>query len=214
MAFSLQQRALRLTVTSSLNGAQFTLPTSLRQPTSDWCFTRTTRLTLTSSMAQLPTVALMKPAACKQARAGPATTFSCGTATLTNGLQVTYTCAGGGGRRRQRQRQLVHLSGCCCNRKHRPRTIRRRLIGSSAAVSRKPVQRLRHVRSSVMGFRAITMNTCLPIQLGAHSVRARSIRTRRARAPTSSSPVLILGALIQPTSAPTGSETVGLQPES
>ena len=28
--------------------------------------------------------------------AGPATTFSCGTATLTNGLKVTYTCAGGG----------------------------------------------------------------------------------------------------------------------
>ena len=27
---------------------------------------------------------------------GPATTFSCGTATLTSGLQVTYTCAGGG----------------------------------------------------------------------------------------------------------------------
>ena len=28
---------------------------------------------------------------------GPATTFSCGTATLTNGLKVTYNCAGGGG---------------------------------------------------------------------------------------------------------------------
>ena len=28
---------------------------------------------------------------------GPATTFSCGTATLTNGLKVTYACAGGGG---------------------------------------------------------------------------------------------------------------------
>ncbi len=28
---------------------------------------------------------------------GPATTFSCGAATLTNGLKVTYTCAGGGG---------------------------------------------------------------------------------------------------------------------
>ena len=27
---------------------------------------------------------------------GPATTFSCGTATLTSGLKVTYTCAGGG----------------------------------------------------------------------------------------------------------------------
>ena len=27
---------------------------------------------------------------------GPATTFSCGTATLTNGLKVTYMCAGGG----------------------------------------------------------------------------------------------------------------------
>ncbi len=27
---------------------------------------------------------------------GPATTFSCGTATLTDGLKVTYTCAGGG----------------------------------------------------------------------------------------------------------------------
>ena len=27
--------------------------------------------------------------------AGPATTFSCGTATLTNGLKVTYMCSGG-----------------------------------------------------------------------------------------------------------------------
>ena len=30
---------------------------------------------------------------------GPATTFSCDTATLTNGLKVTYNCTGGGGRR-------------------------------------------------------------------------------------------------------------------
>ena len=28
---------------------------------------------------------------------GPATTFSCGTAALTNGLKVTYNCAAGGG---------------------------------------------------------------------------------------------------------------------
>ena len=57
VAFSLPQRVLRLTVTSSLNGAQFTLLTSLRQPTLKWCFTRTTRLTLTSFTAQLRTTA-------------------------------------------------------------------------------------------------------------------------------------------------------------
>ena len=97
VAFSLPQRVLRLTVTSSLNGAQFTLLTSRRQPTLKWCFTRTTRLTLTSFTAQLRTTALMKPAACK--RAPPATLLRSrvGTATLTNGLQVTYTCAAGGG---------------------------------------------------------------------------------------------------------------------
>jgi hypothetical protein len=32
----------------------------------------------------------------QQSSTGPATTFSCGTSTLTNGLKVTYTCAGGG----------------------------------------------------------------------------------------------------------------------
>ena len=80
---------------------------------------------------------------------GPATTFSCGTATLTDGLKVTYTCAAGGGRRRQRQRQQVHpvaaqSTGALT------RAIRHRLIGSSAAVFRKPVQRAPHVRSLVI----------------------------------------------------------------
>ena len=59
---------LRLTGSLTSNGAQCTLPTSLRQPTLKWCFTRTKQRTLTSSTAQLPTTALMKPAACKQAR--------------------------------------------------------------------------------------------------------------------------------------------------
>ena len=45
---------------------------------------------------------------------GPATTFSCGTATLTSGLKVTYTCAGGGGARRQHQR-LRTPGGCQVN---------------------------------------------------------------------------------------------------
>ena len=42
---------------------------------------------------------------------GPATQFSCGKPTLTEGLQVTYSCAAGGGRRRQRQRQPGHRGG-------------------------------------------------------------------------------------------------------
>ena len=97
VAFSPQSRAPRLTGSLTLSGARCTLPTPLRQPTSQWCSTRTNQASLTSSMAQRPTAALMKPAACKQAPLGPATTFSCGTATLTSGLKVTYTCAGGGG---------------------------------------------------------------------------------------------------------------------
>ena len=44
-----------------------TSPTRLRQPTSQWCSTRTNQASLTSSMAQCPTMALMRPAECKQA---------------------------------------------------------------------------------------------------------------------------------------------------
>ena len=42
---------------------------------------------------------------------GPATTFSCGTATLTSGLKVTYTCVAGGRHPHRRQRHGTP-SGC------------------------------------------------------------------------------------------------------
>ena len=70
VAFSLQSPARHLTGSLTLSGALCTLPTSLRQPTSRWCFTRTNQASLTLSMVQRPIVALMRPAACKRAPTG------------------------------------------------------------------------------------------------------------------------------------------------
>ena len=47
--------------------------------------------------------------------AGPATTFSCGTATLTNGLKVTYNCAGGGQSPTPTPTATGSPSGCIVN---------------------------------------------------------------------------------------------------
>ena len=69
VAFSPQSRAPRLTGSLTLSGAWCTSPTPLRQPTLKWSFTRANQASLTSSMAQRPTAALMRPAECKQARA-------------------------------------------------------------------------------------------------------------------------------------------------
>src|SRR6476646_1003793 len=46
---------------------------------------------------------------------GPATTFSCGTATLTNGLKVTYTCAAGGASPTPTATPTGSPSGCIIN---------------------------------------------------------------------------------------------------
>ena len=81
--------------------------------------------------------------------AGPATTFSCGTATLTDGLKVTYTCAGGGGSPTPTPTATGTPGGCVINGSI-DLSDPRRLIDSSAAVFRKPVQRVRPVRSLVM----------------------------------------------------------------
>ena len=57
------------------------------------------------------TAALMRPAECKKLSA-PATTFSCGTATLTSGLKVTR-CAGGGQSPTPTPTATGSPSGCC-----------------------------------------------------------------------------------------------------
>ena len=67
VAFSPQRRAPRLTGTLTSSGARCISPTPLRQSTLKWSFPRTNQV-LTSSMAQRPTAALMKPLECKQVR--------------------------------------------------------------------------------------------------------------------------------------------------
>ena len=95
---------------------------------------------------------------------GPATTFSCGVATLTNGLKSLIPALEAEDHRRQRQRQRQQVHPVAAQSMGASlRTIPRRWIDSSAAVFRKPVQRLRHVRPLAMGFRAITMLTRSPI---------------------------------------------------
>ena len=154
--------AARLTGSLTLNGARCTLPTPLRQRTSQWCFTRTVQASLTSSMAQRPTAALMKPAACKQAhRSGYDLLVRHGDAHY--GLKVTYTCAGGGGSPTPTPTARVHRVAARSTEAS-TRTIRHRLIGSSAAVFRKRVRRARRVRSLVIQLRVITIRTRSPTQ--------------------------------------------------
>ena len=89
---------------------------------------------------------------------GPATTFSCGTATLTSGLKVTYNCAGGGQSPTPTPTATGTPGGCTVMGSidtSDPTQVDRLFRG----VFRKPVQQPRHVRSMVMGFRGITIRT-------------------------------------------------------
>ena len=89
---------------------------------------------------------------------GPATTFSCGTATLTPNLKVTYNCAGGGQSPTPTPTASGSPSGCIINGS---------LTGSDPTQSdrlfrsgfRKPVRRPRHVQPLVIRHPGITMLT-------------------------------------------------------
>ena len=97
VAFSPRPRALRLTGSLTLNGALLHFADTTTSANFSVVFYENTSSFFDVIYGATSDSGLDETSGVQASASGPATTFSCGTATLTPGLKVTYNCAGGGG---------------------------------------------------------------------------------------------------------------------